>query len=299
MFPSSKESAQLREARESIEALERRFTPTLTLGQREMIAVRLRELAREVIAVGEPDALVDRYRAMEVKLDAADEAQFAELRERLYAGRFGPDDLRATLGAMPQYDWDPWTRRLFGLHKVPPTTVTLTADMVGYITTHVLQILEVASELGPDDVLYDLGTGLGMVPILSAWLTGAKAIGVEIEPAFVARAREQVTTLGLEGRVSIVEGDIRAQDYTDATAVFMFYPVRDRLLAEVIDRVGEAARARPIRIYSLGLSGPPLIAQDWIRVRGQSPSGLLALETQFSAKKPPGTRKKSPKKKSP
>ena len=46
----------------------------------------------------------------------------------------------------------------------------------------------------PDDVLFDLGAGLGKVTLSTAWLSEARAKGVEMEPAYAreaeARARE-------------------------------------------------------------------------------------------------------------
>lgn len=290
--PTKRDSTELREARESADALERRFGPDMTLGQREMAAVKLRTLLKEIAEAGGAPDLLARQRDMTARLRAMDEAQFADLRAQLHAGTFTPQDFRARLDAMPHFDWDPWARRLFDLHEIPPTTVPLDADMVGYITTHVVQILEVASELTPDDVLYDLGSGLGFVPILASWLSGARAVGVEIEPAFVARARAQADFVGVGNRVTFVERDLREQDYPDATAVFMFYPVRDELLDQVIARVEPVGRARPLRLYSLGLSGPALTKLDWIRVRGQSPSGLLALESVVGPKAAPAPAKK-------
>lgn len=296
-FPTKKKDTQeLRVARESLDAVEARFaSANLTLGQREMIAVRLREAIPEIVAAGEPDELIDRYRAVEERLQALDDAQFGALRERLYAGTYRPDDLRAQLAQLPSYELDAWTRRLFELHREPPTTVALGPEGVGYITTHVVQVLEMASELTPADVFYDLGSGLGFVPILISWLTGARAIGIEIEPAFVARAREQATKLGLGEKVSFLEKDLREQDYPDATAVFMFYPVRGASLEAVIAKVEARGRAHPLKVYSLGLSGQPLVDQPWIEVRGQSPSGLLALQSKVDAatkKTKPAAKKK-------
>jgi SAM-dependent methyltransferase len=281
MLPPKKktESLRAREARESTEALERRMGPSLTLGQRDMITARLNELAHELIAAGQPEALVERYQAMHAALAAQDAAEFGALRARLRAGTFTPAEYREALATLPQHDWDGWTRRIFELHQAPPTTVALTAEMVGYVTTHVVQILEMVSELTPDDVYYDLGSGIGFVPILASWLSGARAVGVELEPAFVAMARERAEQLGLAERVRFVEADLREVDYADATAVFMFYPCRGQTLEQVIDRLEPVGRTRALKLYSLGLSGQALVTRPWVEIRGQSPSALLALAT--------------------
>ena len=53
------------------------------------------------------------------------------------------------------------------------------------------------SELSADDVLIDFGSGLGQLCIVASILTGARAIGVEIEHAYIESARECVRNLQL------------------------------------------------------------------------------------------------------
>ena len=56
----------------------------------------------------------------------------------------------------------------------------------------------------------DLGTGSGVIPLLLAHLTPAsKLVGLELQPAQVARAQKSVALNALQGRVEIVQGDVR------------------------------------------------------------------------------------------
>ena len=56
----------------------------------------------------------------------------------------------------------------------------------------------------------DLGCGAGVIAILLAADDGALAVdGVELQPSWAALARENVRLNGLEGRVSILDGDLR------------------------------------------------------------------------------------------
>jgi hypothetical protein len=263
---------------DALEALDRKLGPTLTLGQRELVRVRL-----ATISTGLDGRRAARIAAVRAALRALDERDFGTLRAELEAGRLTVADWRARMATTPSYEIDAWTRTLFGFQDVPDTTVALSADMVSYVATHVQQIAEMAAELGPSDVFYDLGSGLGFVPILVSWISGARAVGIELEPRFVAFARERAAALGLADRVRFVEGDLREATRDDATAVFLFYPVRGALLAQVIERVRLGVEGRAVRVYSLGLSGPPLVAQPWIAVRGQSPSGLLGLISRADA----------------
>ena len=89
-------------------------------------------------------------------------------------------------------------------------------------------MLEMAN-VGPDDVVYDLGSGDGRIPIAAARDFGARAVGIEIDPALVTRAREQAAQAGLTGRVEFRQGDMYAADLTGATVVTLFLNPRPNL----------------------------------------------------------------------
>ena len=73
-----------------------------------------------------------------------------------------------------------------------------------------------------DDVVYDLGAGDGRIPIAAAKQYGAKAVGIEYNPQMAEQARRNVKREGLENLVSIVTGDIFAEDFSKATVVTMY-----------------------------------------------------------------------------
>jgi tRNA1Val (adenine37-N6)-methyltransferase len=61
------------------------------------------------------------------------------------------------------------------------------------------------------DRVADLGTGSGVIPLIMAVRTSAKRIvGFEVQAGPAERARRSVLINGLEGKVEIVQGDIRA-----------------------------------------------------------------------------------------
>lgn len=73
-----------------------------------------------------------------------------------------------------------------------------------------------------DDVVYDLGSGDGRIVILAAQKYGARGVGIEIDPALVARSREIAREAGVEDKVSFVEGDLFTADISAATVVTMW-----------------------------------------------------------------------------
>lgn len=62
----------------------------------------------------------------------------------------------------------------------------------------------------PHDRCLDLGTGCGIIPLLLAVLTPAREIvGLELQKRLACLAQRNVTLNHLEGRVRIVQGDLR------------------------------------------------------------------------------------------
>ena len=72
------------------------------------------------------------------------------------------------------------------------------------------------------DVVYDLGSGDGRIPIAAAKRRGARGVGIEIDPALVKKAREIAEAQGVGKRVRFVEADLFEADIHDATVVVLF-----------------------------------------------------------------------------
>lgn len=85
----------------------------------------------------------------------------------------------------------------------------------------VRQMLEMA-DVGPGDVVYDLGSGDGRIPIAAAKEFGARGVGVEIDPELVQRAQASARDAGVSGRVEFRLGDMYDADVTAATVVTLF-----------------------------------------------------------------------------
>lgn len=80
-----------------------------------------------------------------------------------------------------------------------------------------------AGRVKPGDTVYDLGSGDGRIVITAAQKYGAKAVGVELRPDLCDKARERVKELGLEDKVSIVQGSALHVNLSAADVVTMYF----------------------------------------------------------------------------
>jgi cyclopropane fatty-acyl-phospholipid synthase-like methyltransferase len=68
-------------------------------------------------------------------------------------------------------------------------------------------MLEMA-DVGPLDVVYDLGSGDGRIPITAAKEFGARGVGIEIDPELVQRAQANARDAGVADSAELRLGDI-------------------------------------------------------------------------------------------
>jgi len=91
-----------------------------------------------------------------------------------------------------------------------PTPDALVIRMLGAVKT------------AKDDLVYDLGSGDGKIPIAAAKEYGAKSTGIEYNPEMAEFARRNVKRAGVENLVTIITGDIFVEDFSKATVVTMY-----------------------------------------------------------------------------
>ncbi len=102
----------------------------------------------------------------------------------------------------------------------------------------VTEMLRLAA-VGKDDVVYDLGSGDGRIIIAAAQETGARGVGVEIDPGLVAQSAARARRLGLSQRVTFIQQDLFRTDVSAATVVMLYLSpelnrrLRPKLLAEL------------------------------------------------------------------
>jgi predicted O-methyltransferase YrrM len=95
------------------------------------------------------------------------------------------------------------------------------------------------AHLKKGDVLYDLGSGDGRIPIAAAKQYGVRAVGIDIDPKLVEEARETARREGVENLVSFRNEDMFATDVREATVVTLYLSntlnvmLRPKLLREL------------------------------------------------------------------
>jgi SAM-dependent methyltransferase len=72
------------------------------------------------------------------------------------------------------------------------------------------------------DVVYDLGSGDGRIPIIAAQKYGARGIGVELDGALVERSRQNARDAGVSHRVTFLLGDLFTADMSEATVITLY-----------------------------------------------------------------------------
>jgi SAM-dependent methyltransferase len=175
-----------------------------------------------------------------------------------------PSTFRAALLAVPPASRDAWLDLVLGLDDVPADGPALPRHCVPYLPCPVDALLRLIDQapVRSSDVFVDIGSGPGRAAILVHLLTGATAIGIEIQPMLVAFARELASRFKLP-RVTSIEGDAAAlgSSHTAGTVFFLYCPFSGERLNRVLDELEPIAKARPITIGTVDL---PLPARPWL-----------------------------------
>ena len=103
-------------------------------------------------------------------------------------------------------------------------TQSASASLAPYVPTpqdvvdRMLSLAEVTSK----DVVYDLGSGDGRIPITAARKFGARAVGIEIDPQRITESNANARAAGVEKLVSFRLQDAMTVDLSEATVVTLY-----------------------------------------------------------------------------
>ena len=237
------------------------------------------------VAHGETEALVvlkERAELVRSRLEAVDKRLFHTLREGMRSGAVRALALRRQFEACAgsgrpdrvqnrdTYDsLDALVSGALFAGAAPGEPAPPGPEMIPYQPTPARIVFELVDRAGfrAHDVLYDLGSGLGQVVVLANLLSGVRAKGVEVDPAYCAYARRCAHDLGLS-RVSFIHADARQAEYGDGTVFFLYTPFEGKMLQQVLDRLKGQAETRTIRIYTYGPCTSVFSRQDWLRPVG-------------------------------
>ena len=113
------------------------------------------------------------------------------------------------------------------------------------------------------DVVYDLGSGDGRIPITAAERYGARGVGVEIEQRLVDESNANARKAHVEHLVTFVHGDLFQADLRPATVVVLF--LLPRMLQDLLPTLKRElpAGARVVTHgYDFGPTWPPVDTRD-------------------------------------
>lgn len=128
---------------------------------------------------------------------------------------------------------------------------------------HIFHLLRLTA-LTEADVLIDLGSGLGHVPLLASICSAARCIGIEREEVYVTLARRCADQLNLD-RVSFLQQDARQADLSSGTVFYLYTPFTGSLLSSVLNRLQQEGRSRLIRICTFGPCTESVAKEKWLQ----------------------------------
>jgi len=111
---------------------------------------------------------------------------------------------------------------------VPPSLAQDQAPLrerdVIYVPTppEVVEAMLKVAKVGKNDVVYDLGSGDGRIPITAAKEYGARGVGIDIDPQRIREAEANLKEAGVGDRVRFLNTDLFTADISEATVVTLY-----------------------------------------------------------------------------
>jgi hypothetical protein len=165
--------------------------------------------------------------------------------------------------AVPPDARDAWLDRILGLGPPPDDGPELPRGCVPYLPCSVDALIEMVdrADITPTDVFVDVGSGVGRATALVHLLTGAAAIGIEIQSELVHAARD--IARAVSSRISNLHGDAveLTGHLTTGSVFFLYCPFSGERLQQLLDELEAIALTRPIRVCCVDV---PLPACPWL-----------------------------------
>jgi cyclopropane fatty-acyl-phospholipid synthase-like methyltransferase len=123
-------------------------------------------------------------------------------------------------------------------------------------------MLELA-HVTPADVVYDLGSGDGRIPITAAKKYGARGVGIEIDMFYLRDAYDNLARAGVGDRVRFLNEDLFESNISEATVVTLF--LLPRLNQQLIPKFKRELRPGTRIVshkFDMGDEWPPEQTQD-------------------------------------
>ena len=106
----------------------------------------------------------------------------------------------------------------------PPRPAGLRDPDVIYVPTpqEVVDAMLKLAEVKSTDLVYDLGSGDGRIPITAAQKYGARAVGIDINPQRIAEANANLAKANVGDKVKFLNQDLFETDLSQATVITLY-----------------------------------------------------------------------------
>ncbi len=112
------------------------------------------------------------------------------------------------------------------------------------------------------DVVYDLGSGDGRIPITAAQKYGARAVGIDINPERIKEANENLAKADVGDKVKFLNQDLFETDISPATVVTLYLlPTLNVKLMPTLKKLKPGTRIVS-HSFDMGDTWPPEKTQD-------------------------------------
>lgn len=101
------------------------------------------------------------------------------------------------------------------------------------------------ADVGPDDVVYDLGCGDGRILFTAVEeFDVKKAVGYDLNPSMCGSVQMNIEKKGLGGRIEVVNGNFFLADLTPASVVTLYLTTsgNSKLRPKLVEELGPGAR---------------------------------------------------------
>jgi predicted O-methyltransferase YrrM len=150
------------------------------------------------------------------------------------------------------------------------------------------------AKVNSKDVLYDLGSGDGRIPITAAQKFGIRATGIDINPQRIKEANTNAQTAGVTDRVRFLNQDLFQSKFSDATVVTLYLlpelnvKIRPQLLSQlkpgtrIVSHAFDMGDWKPDRTEQVQADGQTSTIYFWT-VPANPPANLRAVRVTRQA----------------
>jgi len=223
-------------------------------------------------------ALSDPVRHMRDHLESINTLVFKEMRDKLKSHNTTKSSLRALFNNYTNYkpgecghihiDYEAFDVLISGTffpENKPIPQMKLNPEMVHWEASPGSVLLDLLDHvnLQPDDVFFDMGSGLGNVAFLVNLLSGIKTVGIEREPVYCNYAQQLAKELSLD-QATFINTDARDADLSTGTVFYLFTPFVASILDIVMEKIHNVSQYHPIHVCSFGPCTSAIAQLPWL-----------------------------------